>query len=245
MQQSFRKKLMNQPNNGIWRILPSPVVTEMLAQCGIDFQILDCEHGNYDQQTLLADLMACDIHGCAGYIRVSGTDKVEVQRCLDLGAKGIVFPGLQGLSDFERVAAWMDYAPTGNRGLNPFVRASSYGIQSAAKVNSTSPLFIPIIETLEAVEQLDEILSISRIDLVYLGTYDLSAQLGCAGEMTNPKLVETIDRILRQCRKHHKASSTMALSPELAGALREKGVTAIVHGVDTHRIKEAFCKLVP
>jgi len=236
---------MSQPRNGIWRVMPSPVVTEMLGQCGIDFQILDCEHGNYDQQTLLADLMACEIHGSAGYIRVSGTDKVEVQRCLDLGAKGIVFPGLQGLSDFERVAAWMDYAPTGNRGLNPFVRAGRYGIQSDAKADSTHPLFIPIIETLEAVEQLDEILSIPRIDLVYLGTYDLSAQLGCAGEMANPKLVETIDRILGQCRKHHKSPSTMALSPELAANLRAKGVTAIVHGVDTHRIKEAFCKLVP
>ena len=236
---------MSQPSNGIWRVMPSPVVTEILGQCGIDFQILDCEHGNYGQEALLADLMACDLHGSAGYIRVSGTDKVEVQRSLDLGARGIVFPGLQRLSDFERVAAWMDYAPVRNRGFNPFVRAGSYGIQGDSSRDATRPLFIPIIETLEAVEQLDKILSISRIDLVYLGTYDLSAQLGCAGEMANPRLVETIDRILDQCRQHNKPSSAMALSSELAAKLREKGVTAIVHGVDTHRIKEGFCKLVP
>ncbi len=61
------------------------MLTEILAQCGFDFQILDCEHGGYDYATLLPDILACERQGCAPLVRVSGTDPVEVQRCLDLG----------------------------------------------------------------------------------------------------------------------------------------------------------------
>jgi 4-hydroxy-2-oxoheptanedioate aldolase len=73
--------------HGIWRIIPSPMLTEALAQGGLDFQILDCEHGAYDFATLLPDILACERQDCAAFVRVSGTDRIEVQRCLDLGAR--------------------------------------------------------------------------------------------------------------------------------------------------------------
>ena len=125
----------NYPRNGIWRIIPSAMLSELFARSGFDFQILDCEHGNYDYETLLTDILACEANDSVPYIRVSGTDKVEVQRCLDIGARGLVFPQLQGYEDFLAAAAMMDYAPVGSRGFNPFVRAGNYGISGGTKAS--------------------------------------------------------------------------------------------------------------
>ena len=108
--------------HGIWRIIPNASLTEIIAQSGFNFQILDREHGAYDYDTLQADITACDARGCAPFVRVSGKDNVEVQRCLDLGAHGLVFPQLSTPEEFARASAMMDHAPVGTRGFNPFVQ---------------------------------------------------------------------------------------------------------------------------
>lgn len=229
--------------HGLWRIVPSPMFTEVFAQSGLDFQILDCEHGAYDYATLLPDILACERHGCAPLVRVSGTDKIEVQRCLDLGARGLVFPQLTTPESFLRAAAMMDYAPTGTRGFNPFVRAGNFGAPAAAPAPGAAPAarpwFIPIVETIEAADAIHAIAAIGRIDLVYVGVYDLSAQLGCPGKMDAPELTAIVDRILAACASAAKPVGLMALNADTARQLAARGVQAIVHGVDSHRVKQA------
>lgn len=228
---------LSAPLHGLWRIVPSPMLTELLAQSGLDFQILDCEHGAYDYATLLPDMLACERHGCAPLVRVSGTDKIEVQRCLDLGARGLVFPQLNGAEDVTTAAAMMDYAPVGTRGFNPFVRAGNFG---APALPGSRPWFVPIVETLRAAEQIADIARIDRVDLIYIGVYDLSAQLGCAGRMDAPELLRLVDRILAACAEARKAVGMMALTADAARQLTSRGVQVLVHGVETHRIKQAM-----
>lgn len=227
--------------HGLWRIMPSASLTEICALCGrLDFQILDCEHGAYDYATLLPDIIACERHGCAPLVRVSGIDRVEVQRCLDLGAHGIVFPQLENPADFACAAASMDHAPTGNRGLNPFVRAYGY-LPPGGKAGR--PWFVPIIETLTAARKLEEILCNPRIDLIYIGVYDLSAQLGCPGQMDAPELGSVVDGILAACRRAGRPVGMMTLTAEAAQDAAQRGVQALVHGVDTQVIGKAFTSL--
>lgn len=230
--------------HGIWRVIPSPMLTEVFAQSGMDFQLLDCEHGAYDYSTLLPDILACERHECAAIIRVNGTDKVEVQRCLDLGARGLVFPQLTDAAAFSQAAAMMDYAPVGNRGFNPFVRAGDYGLPSLRAATRARPWFMPIVETLEAAGQIDAIARIERIDIIYIGVYDLSAQLGCPGTMDAPELTQLVDRILSACAEAKKPVGLMALSTESAQAFAARGVQALVHGVDSHRLKQAVSNIL-
>jgi len=232
------------PLNGIWRVIPSSQVTEVLAAAGLQFQIFDREHGAYDYESLLADITACQLARCSPFVRVRGTDGVEVQRCLDLGAEALVFPQLTTVEDFQRAAAMMDHAPVGTRGFNPFVRGHGYGSAKEDVLKVESPLFVPIIEMLAAVENLEEILKIDRIDMVYIGSYDLSAQLGCPGRMDDPRMVEVTDRIIDICAAAKVPVGLMALSRELANTFVERGVQAIVHGVETHRILQAFEDMV-
>lgn len=230
------------PLHGIWRVIPSPELTEIFAQTGMDLQILDCEHGGYDYATLLADMVACERHGSAPLVRVSGADKIEVQRCLDLGARGLVFPQLNTPAEFERAGAMMDYAPAGTRGYNPFVRAGGYG--NPADATKRRPWFVPIVETIEAAEQIESIVRLERIDLIYVGSYDLSASLGCPGRMDAPELLSLIEHILVACRNAAKPIGLMALTAEAARDLTGLGVQLLVHGVESHRIKQSMAGIL-
>ncbi|MET0572407.1 MAG: aldolase/citrate lyase family protein [Pedobacter agri] len=227
----------NKEYHGIWRIIPSMAITEIIGQSKFDFQILDCEHGAYDYQTLLDDVRICHLENCLAYIRVSGLNGVEVQRCLDLGADGIVFPQLNTYADFERATKMLRYAPIGTRGFNPFVPAGGYGF---GDIHKKKPKCIVIIETLKAVEELDQILKLDDIDFLYIGIYDLSAQLGCIGEMENPRLMDIVDKIIEMARRSNKQVSLMIDNPVTYRKYKSKGVTSFVHTIDSHQIKKAF-----
>jgi 4-hydroxy-2-oxoheptanedioate aldolase len=229
--------------HGIWRIIPSPVLTEIIAQSGFNFQILDCEHGAYDYQTLETDIRTCEAYNCLSIIRVSGLNNVEVQRCLDLGAGGIVFPQLTNFDDFQHATKLLNYAPEGLRGYNPFVRAANYGISDKTKKN-LNPLCIPIIETLTAVNDLDKILTLDRIDAIYIGSYDLSAQLGCIGQMDNPKLIELTNLIIKKCNDASKPVGLMINEVNQYKNYKEKGVTIFVNKVDSYQIKNTFTNTI-
>jgi len=215
------------------------MLTEILARSGFEAQIFDCEHGAYDYGTLMADVGACERGGGVPFVRVSGRDKIEVQRCLDLGARGLLFPQLASADEVRAAALMMDYAPTGTRGFNPFVRAAGYGAPKDADRLRPPAWFVPIIETVTAVAEIDQIVIHPRVDLVYIGVYDLSAQLGVPGDMGSPALARLIDLVIDACRAAGKPVGMMALSAESAAALIARGVQVLVHGVEAHRLLQA------
>lgn len=224
--------------HGIWRVMPSPNITEIIAQSGFDFQIFDLEHGGYDFNTLYADICTCELHNSVPFVRVSGLNKVEVQRCLDLGAKGIIFPQLNSFEDFKAASKMLIYAPDGIRGFNPFVRSNRYGVANSPK--NIKLKCITIIESLEAVNELEKIVTLSNIDMIYIGVYDLSAQLGCIGDMENIELINVINKIIMICNTNRMKISIMIHSVNQFQFYAEMGISTFVHAVDTFRIKSFF-----
>ncbi|TCC96244.1 HpcH/HpaI aldolase family protein [Pedobacter hiemivivus] len=236
---------MNRSDNvevhGIWRIMPSASISEIIGQSGFQFQILDCEHGAYDFRSLQDDIRGCHLVNCKAYVRVSGLNVVEVQRCLDLGADGIVFPQLKNYSDFNTATLMVQYPPYGIRGYNPFVPAGGYGFDN---IHEKEISCIGILETLSAVNDLDRILSLDKLNTIYIGVYDLSAQLGCIGVMDSPKLLKLVDEIIDKCRKSSKQVSLMINSEADYQKYKSKGATSFVHTIDSHQIKTAFKRLL-
>lgn len=106
------------------------------------------------------------------------------------------------------------------------------------------PWCMPIVETLAAVEEIDDILKLERVDLIYIGSYDLSAQLGVTGRMDAPELTRVVDRILAACRQAGKPAALMVLTEEAARMRNAMGVQTLVHGVDSHRVKQAMTGIV-
>jgi 4-hydroxy-2-oxoheptanedioate aldolase len=221
--------------NGIWRILPSSAISEIIAQSGYDFQILDCEHGVYDYFTLENDIRACQLNNCKSYIRVSGLNKVEVQRCLDIGADGIVFPQLNSYKDCKIAVEMLKFPPNGIRGFNPFVKALNYGYNSTKYDIKTTCIII--IENLNMIKDLDNILDLD-FDMVYIGAYDLSAELNCIGEMENENLQKTINEIIEKCMIKKKQVAIMSTNYEYIKQYNY--VNHIVHTVESFMIKKFF-----
>jgi 2-keto-3-deoxy-L-rhamnonate aldolase RhmA len=204
----------------------------------MDFQILDCEHGGYDFETLLRDIVACEARRCEAWVRVGGSSAVEVQRCLDLGASGIVFPQLSDLDSFRRAISMMDHPPRGIRGFNPFVRGYDFGAREECR--RPRPVCIPIIETLQAVDALESVLALERVDMIYIGGYDLSAQVGQPGRMDHPDVVELIERVAENARRVGKPVAVMAIDVSSVIRWRARGVQCFVRGVDSDRIRTAL-----
>lgn len=228
-------------NNGIWRIIPSATITEIIAQSGFDFQILDCEHGMYDYFSLDNDIRACKLFNCNAFVRVSGLNSVEVQRCLDMGANGIVFPQLKNFEDCKKAVEMMHFPPNGTRGFNPFVSVSNFGYNlNNIAIKKFNPLCIIIIETLKAVEELDMILDLN-IDMVYIGAYDLSAQLGCIGNMENENLFKVIKVIINKCKSKNIHVGMMSTN---YNSFKKEGeiINYLVHLVESTLIKMSFTK---
>ena len=225
--------------HGIWRILPSPYLSEIIGLAGFDFQILDCEHGVYDYDTLYKDILACELHNCSPVIRVSGINKVEVQRCLDLGAHGIVFPQLKNFADFQGAIEQMQYAPSGNRGYNPIVRANGFGDKTIS-TNRIEPCCIGIIETLTAVEEIEKILGLNELTMIYIGVYDLSTQLGIPGQIQSAQMTTLTNQIIEAAKKFNKPVSLMVHDADQQNLFASKGVRTFIHSVDTHKLSIYF-----
>jgi 4-hydroxy-2-oxoheptanedioate aldolase len=232
--------LHNKEYHGMWRVIPSMFITEIICQSDYDFQIFDCEHGSYSFESIHNDVRICKSLKSQAYVRVSGLNAVEVQKCLDLGADGIVFPQLSSYQDFYTATKLMNFPSQGKRGFNPFVPAGKYGFD---KLNDNSKCIV-IIETLEAVKNLDKILSINRIDIIYIGAYDLSSQLNCAGEMRDPKLLELIDEVIVKSLKHSKEVGLIIDGKINYEYYKKLGVSYFVHLVESFQIKKSLKSII-
>ncbi len=227
---------------GMWSIIPSPVVTEILGLSGLDFVILDMEHGIFDQASLDACVRAVEIAGCAPLVRLPGMNASAAQWALDLGSYGIVVPQIRNAEDASAVVKMAKYAPAGTRGYNPFTRAAGYANPAdnrSGKLDNKFALSCVIIESGTALDDLDPICETPGIDVVYMGIYDLAVVLGHDGNTRHPEVVRLVEDAIARIRKAGKAAGMMVRNDaELQRALA-LGANFLVHGVDTFLIHEA------
>ena len=111
---------------GTWCLLPSPEVINVLAKAGLDFVLIDMEHGPMDYALAQKMIMAAESEGCEAIIRVAKNDESDVLRALDIGASGVIVPHIESVSDRERAISYMKYPPLGIRGFSPYTRAGGF-----------------------------------------------------------------------------------------------------------------------
>ncbi|OFZ29745.1 MAG: hypothetical protein A2622_11030 [Bdellovibrionales bacterium RIFCSPHIGHO2_01_FULL_40_29] len=238
---NYLKEKINsgKPTFGIWNIIPSATVVEIIAAAGFDFQIFDLEHGLFDFESLENAIRTSETAGCSALVRIGELNSVSSQRALDMGAHGLIFPQIQNASDSERAVHLCNYPPNGCRGYNPFTRANAFGFQDQAAVKRNTSDFAltsVIIENLSAQKNLDEILKTENLDIVYLGAYDMSVALGKPGDMENPELVDFLESSVKKIRDNGKAAGVMARSSAEVSQYSKLGANLLVVGVDSFLI---------
>lgn len=183
---------------GVWVTIESPIVTELLSTMGFDYLVFDTEHSPldiYQAQTLMQAIRGT---GTTPIVRVWWNDIVAIKRALDIGAYGVVIPWVNNREQAEMAVKACLYPPRGLRGCGP--RRAALLDPEYLKTADEEVLIIAQIETREAVENIEEIVSVEGIDVTYIGPSDLSASYGHLGNMEHPEVQEAIDRVFDASR---------------------------------------------
>ncbi len=180
---------------GPWCEIPSSTLTNVIAATGMDFVILDMEHGSIDYGTLENMIRAAESENCCPLIRVGKNDELHILKVLDLGAHGVIIPHVQTKKECEKAVSYTKYHPLGVRGFSSFTRAGGYsliGVEGHAVRENESTLTGIIIENKDGLDNIDEIIKTEYLDLVYIGAYDLSQSLGLPGQVDHPDVKAAI-----------------------------------------------------
>ena len=231
---------------GTWAEIPSPYVTNVMATAGFDFSIIDMEHGIIDFNIAQNMVFAAHAANRQAFVRVPAIDESWVTRTLDTGCDGIVFPGVSSLADAKEIVRLCCFAPDGERGFNPFVPAGNYHKVPSdyfEKENKRITIGI-ILEGKDVFCQLDEILAIPQISVLYIGQYDLSMALGVPGEVTNREVLRIMADTVKKASSAGKSTGCMVHSIKEAKDVINQGFSFIVYKVDCDIIFESVNSFV-
>ena len=221
-----------QPVGGVLCVIPSAVVTQAVAAAGAGFVLIDREHGPIGRETLHAMIAATAGTACAPLVRVGGILEDEVKVALDAGAAGVVFPLVRSVADAERCVSLVRDPPRGQRGWGPFAAHARHGVALGdylAEVEVTCGI---LIETAEAVEDIDAILAVDGIDFAVYAQYDLSTALGVHGRFDAPELLTARAEIERAAAAAGVPLGCAALTEEATRDAIGRGYRVLIHGFD-------------
>lgn len=224
--------------------IPSAVVTQAMVAAGVDAVMIDLEHGAIDYGSAHAMIAATARSQCAPLVRVAEIDDWQVKRVLDLGAEGIVFPLIRTAKDARRAVASLRYPPAGTRGFGPFI-AHSYegtGMLDYRPAVEDSRVCILLIETREAVANIEEICAVPGIDIVVPALFDLTTAYGVSGEFGHPEVQAAVRAIEACANEAGIPLGGVALDKAQADGLFARGYRLIA-GVDVLWIRRMSAEM--
>ena len=207
-----------------WLGIPSAVATENMAQAGWDSMTIDMQHGLVDYQAMVSMMQAVQTTDSVPIVRVPWNEPGIVGKALDAGALGIICPMINTPEEAKALADACRYPPDGLRSFGPARAIWRYGAGYAANANDQI-IVMAMIETEQAVENLDAILEVPGIDAVYIGPADLGLTHGFVpkGDRDEPELLAVIDKILEGAKRHGKWAGIHCQAPDYARGMLEKG----------------------
>ncbi len=242
----MNKKLTDGNSIGIFSKTVDSAIVEGAGFAGLDFIILDMEHGIASQETIHNHVRAAYTSGIAPIIRTKDGSPHSIGSALDSGAHGIQVPNISSADEVKEVLNAAKFYPQGNRGVCRFVKAAQYGTQNKQDYFKTanSSLIIIQVEGEEGVSNLDEILAVKGIDVIFIGPYDLSQSLGVPGDITSPIVTSAIERVVHKGKEVATAIGCFTDTVENMHWLKSLGVKYIAYSVDINIFAEGCRSIV-
>ena len=233
VQNSAKKTMLSgEPAFG-WALgLGSPLAGERLAQTGVDFIMIDGQHGSWGSDSMITTFMAINAGGATPMARVASNDYTRIGRLLDDGALGIIVPMVHTAADAKRAADACRYPPAGTRSWG-WARAATYSDNYPFEVNDE--VFVAVqIESVEAVKNAVEILGTDGVDGCWIGPADLTLSLGYTpgSEDGNKALAEAVDQIEAAGKQTGKILGYACGGTEQARQLADRGFRFLTAGSD-------------
>lgn len=219
---------------GLFVQLGSLVSADIVGRAGYDWTIVDLEHGMTTETDLLGQLIAIQATPTAAIVRVSSSERMRVDRILDLGADGLMIPRLETQAEIRDTLSWMLYPPAGIRGLAGTTRGAGYNTVAHADVHTINERILGVfqVESPLAVENAEEIASLDGVDVLFVGPADLSHAMGIPGQFAAPAFVEALDHVARAARAHGKGAGMLVRDASEVAAYAARGFTFIGIGSD-------------
>ena len=202
---------------GSWITLAHPAIAEIMARAGFDWLAVDLEHSVITIREAEELIRIIELCGVTPLVRLSANDPTQIKRVMDAGAHGVIVPMVNSQHEAEQAVASVYYPTRGRRGVG-LARAQGYGTRFAEYLAwlAREAIVIVQIEHIQAVEQLEPILSVEGIDGILVGPYDLSGSLGVPGEFDHPSVLEALTKIQRLAARRRIAAGYHVIPPEPA-----------------------------
>ncbi|MGP0068684.1 MAG: HpcH/HpaI aldolase family protein [Isosphaeraceae bacterium] len=230
----LREKLADgQAVYGLWVTLESASVTEMAAALGLDWVVIDAEHGQLDWKDIVEHLRAAVRSQTVALVRLAGLDRGLIKRALDIGADGVVIPWVETEDELRQAVAFSRYPPEGCRGIGA-ERATGWGeclAEHTAEAND-HVLVIPIIETVRTADSVSSMCRVDGVDIFFFGPADFSATAGFRGQWEGPGVAEKILELKDTIRRAGKHCGVVATGKANLADRFEQGFRMLALGID-------------
>jgi 4-hydroxy-2-oxoheptanedioate aldolase len=237
----FKRALLGgQQQIGLWSHLCSHLSTEILADSGFDWLLLDMEHSPNELPELLSQLQAIKGTKASAIVRPPWNDMVVFKRLLDIGVQTLLVPYVQTEEEARNAVAYTRYPPHGVRGFAGAPRASGYGrVKDYAHRCADEICVLVQVETVQGLNNLEAIAGVDGIDGVFIGPGDLSAALGHLGNPKHPEVLAAIDDAIARIRRCGKAPGILTGDETLARHYIAQGCLFVAVGADQNLLRDS------
>ena len=242
---SLKSKLKNNELTvGTWLSLAHPGIAEIIVKAGFEWVTIDMEHSVITVREAEEMIRIIDLGGSVPLVRLSSNDSVQIKRMMDAGARGLIIPMVNSIDDVEKAVAAVHYPGKGTRGVG-LARAQAYGAGFHENLNwlKNEVVIIVQIEDINAVENIEAILSCEDVDGYIIGPYDLSATMGLHGQFDHPDVVAALKKIREAGAALKKPGGLHIVEPnpnELKSRINE-GFKFLAYSVD-FRMLDVSCR---
>ena len=229
---------------GSWITLAHPAIAEIMAKAGFDWLVVDLEHSVITVREAEELIRVIDLSGSVPLVRLSSNEPTQIKRVMDAGASGIIVPMVNSARAAEQAVEAVKYPPYGTRGIG-LARAQGYGVffKEYLDWQKEGTIVIVQIEHIDAVNNLEKILSVDGVDGYIIGPYDLSGSLGNLGNFEHPDFIKAMDRIKEVADSLNVSGGIHVTEPESEqlSARIDQGYTFLAYSLDV-RILDSNCR---
>ena len=237
----------NKKTIGTWNIINSSMVVDVIASTGIDFIVIDAEHGSISYETAQTMISICESYNVTPIMRVGEINESLILRALDIGSHGVQLPNITTANDAKKFVQFAKYPPVGVRGFSPYTKAGLYDVSNGQKmpaIANENTLLIANVEGEEGIKNLQEIVEVDGIDVIFIGLFDMSKSLGITGDVQNPRVMEKLDEAIEVIHKNGKKVGSIASNLDMLEILKKKKIDYLTYSVDTGMIKESYKHMI-
>ena len=238
---SFRARVLaGETLFGLFLDMGSQLSTELCANAGYDWLLIDLEHGDATEADLVGLIHAVHSGGAAALVRPQSGERLRIGRPLDLGAGGIMVPRLTSAAEAAEAVAFLRYPPTGTRGIAIRVRGADLGAFAHNELARVNDRIVGIvqIETLGALREADAIAATDGVDVLFVGPADLTHALGVPGRFDDPGYLAALDAVIAACRSHGKSPGILLYDLAVVPRYIERGFRFVGLGSDGALVAE-------